>query len=227
MIVITGASRGIGKYLADHFISMGEKVAGTFNLNEPADKNNINFSKVDIADPAQVRQWVETIKGDLNQIVLLNAAGSNYSAFGHKSDLQQWKKIIDINLVGTFNVIHHFLPIMREQNYGRIINFSSIVAQIGIPGASSYAASKAGLWGMTKSLAVENASKGITINNLNLGYFNIGMINEVKPEFQEIIKAKIPAGQFGDPQNIMNAVKFIIDSPYMTGSSLDVNGGLY
>lgn len=227
MIVITGASRGIGRYLADHFISMGEKVSGTYNLTQPKDLNNINYFKVDITDPAQVSQWVDSIKGDLDKIVLLNAAGSNYSSFGHKSDFLQWKKIIDINLTGTFNVIHHFLPVMREQNYGRIINFSSIVAQMGIPGASSYAASKSGLWGMTKSLAVENASKGITINNLNLGYFNIGMINEVKPEFQEIIKAKIPAGKFGDPQNILNAVKFIIDSPYMTGSSLDVNGGLY
>jgi acetoacetyl-CoA reductase/3-oxoacyl-[acyl-carrier protein] reductase len=90
-----------------------------------------------------------------------------------------------------------------------------------------YAASKAGLWGMTRSIAVENASKGITINNLNLGYFDIGMISEVSKEYQEIVKQKIPTKKFGDPQNILNAVRFIIDSDYLNGTSLDVNGGLF
>jgi NAD(P)-dependent dehydrogenase (short-subunit alcohol dehydrogenase family) len=116
---------------------------------------------------------------------------------------------------------------MREQGYGRIINFSSIVAETGIPGTSAYAASKAGLWGMARSIAVENASKGITINNLNLGYFDIGMINEVSEEYQQIVKKKIPTGKFGDPGNIFNAVKFLIESDYINGTSIDINGGIY
>lgn len=227
MIVITGASRGIGRFLAEHFTNHGEEVIGTFNLTQPENIGSVKYFQVDIADFEQVKNWVATIKEGLNNVVLINAAGSNYNSFGHKSDILQWKRTIDVNLTGTFNVIHQFLPIMRDQNYGRIINFSSIVAQMGIPGTSCYAASKAGLWGLTKSLAAENASKGITINNLNLGYFNIGMISEVKPEFQEVIKSKIPMGKFGAPSNILNAVKFMIDSSYMTGSSLDVNGGLY
>ena len=123
-------------------------------------------------------------------------------------------------------MIRAVLPVMREQSYGRIINFASVVAETGIPGTSAYAASKSGLWGMTRSIAVENASKGITINNLNLGYFDIGMINEVSDEYQKIIKEKIPSGKFGDPKNIYNAVKFIMESEYLNGSSIDVNGGI-
>ena len=138
-----------------------------------------------------------------------------------------WGKIIEINLVGTFNVIRALLPEMRKNNYGRIINFSSVVAQIGIPGTSAYAASKSGLWGMTKALAAENALKGITVNSLNLGYFEIGMGEALSAELQRKIKEKIPTNEFGDKKNILNAVNFLIDSDYVNGTCLNINGGLY
>ena len=129
--------------------------------------------------------------------------------------------------MGTFYIIHYCLRFMREQNYGRIINLSSVVAQMGIPGTSAYAASKSGLLGLTKSIAAESASKGITINTINLGYFNIGMINEVTQEMQEVIKKRIPINhQFGDPEIIFEAVNFIIKTSYLTGASLDINGGI-
>jgi acetoacetyl-CoA reductase/3-oxoacyl-[acyl-carrier protein] reductase len=124
-------------------------------------------------------------------------------------------------------MINALLPKMREQNFGRIINFASIVAQSGIPGTSAYAASKAGLWGMTKAIAVENATKGITINNLNLGYFDIGMIQDVPVEMQEVIKSKIPGKQFGNPDDIFKVVKYLSAAAYITGTSVDVNGGLF
>ena len=124
-------------------------------------------------------------------------------------------------------MIHHGLKVMRDQNYGRIINFSSIVAQIGVPGTSAYAASKASLWGLTKAIAIENGSKGITANTLNLGYFNIGMIDEISSDMKEIIKSKIPAGnEFGDPEDIFAAINFIIKASYLTGTSIDINGGI-
>jgi NAD(P)-dependent dehydrogenase (short-subunit alcohol dehydrogenase family) len=119
------------------------------------------------------------------------------------------------------------LPIMRESSYGRIINLSSIVAQTFVPGASAYAASKAGLWGLARSIAMENAKKGITINNLNLGYYNLGMISEVPKEYQDILKKKIPSGNFGGPENILNAIKFLIENDYINGTSIDINGGLF
>lgn len=227
MILITGASKGIGKYLMTKFQELGETVYGTYNTTSP-DNQNIKFlSKVDITNYQEVKAWVDQKTEGQENITLLNCAGSNYNSFAHKSDIDKWQKVIDINLTGSFNVIHATLPIMREQNFGRIVNFSSIVAQKGIPGTSAYAASKAALWGMSKSIAVENAKKGITINNLNLGYFNIGMITEVPEEFLAVIKKGIPTGELGNPENIFNAVNFLINSDYTTGTSMDINAGLY
>jgi NAD(P)-dependent dehydrogenase (short-subunit alcohol dehydrogenase family) len=96
-----------------------------------------------------------------------------------------------------------------------------------VPGASAYAASKAGLWGLIRSIAIENARKGITINNLNLGYYSLGMIKEVPREYQDILKKRIPTGDFGDPENILKTIKLLIETDYINGASIDINGGLY
>ena len=104
---------------------------------------------------------------------------------------------------------------------------SSVTAQISTPGISAYAASKAGLWGMTKSLAAENGSKGITANNINLGYADIGMgINDVPPDYADIIKNRIPSKEFCSPEDIFNTVEYIIHTKYVNGSSIDLNGGI-
>jgi acetoacetyl-CoA reductase/3-oxoacyl-[acyl-carrier protein] reductase len=116
---------------------------------------------------------------------------------------------------------------MRAENFGRIINLSSVVAQTFVPGTSAYAASKSGLWGLTKSVASENAQKGITINNLNLGYFEIGMIQEVPKEYLDQIKSKIPSGELGHPYNIKETIKLLMKSDYINGTSIDINGGLF
>jgi len=223
MKIITGASRGIGKYLFEKFQSLGEVVYGTFLTTEPDPKNSELIAKVDISNHAEVVKWINSIKFE-EKIELINCAATNYNAFAHKADPVKWKNTIEVNLVGTFNVINAILPEMRKNNYGRIINFSSVVAKMGVAGTSAYAASKAALWGLSKSIAVENASKGITINSLNLGYFDIGMISDVPAEIQEKIKEKIPANCFGDPINIYNAVNFIISSDYINGESVNING---
>lgn len=230
MILITGASRGIGKFLFNKFEELnnpGEKVYGTYLIENEILAGNEKYFKVDITKYNDLENLSEKLKPEIKNLVLINCAGNNYNCFAHKSSPEEWSNVIDTNLTGTYNSIRAFLPVMREQGYGRIINFSSIVAETGIPGTSAYAASKAGLWGMTRSIAVENASKGITINNLNLGYFDIGMINEVSEEYQQIVKKKIPTGEFGDPENIFNAVNFLIKSDYINGTSVDINGGIY
>ena len=227
MIIITGASKGIGKYLFEKYSELGKEVIGTYCSTIVEGNNSISMYQVDITDYAQVSNFFLKIKERLAEVILINAAGANYSAFAHKSDIDTWKKIVDINLIGTFHMIHQVLQVMREQNYGRIINFSSVVAQMSIPGTSAYAASKSALWGLSKAIAAESASKGITINTLNLGYFDIGMIDEVTPEMKENLKSKIPVGQqFGDPDNIFEAINFIIKAPYLTGSTIDINGGI-
>ena len=227
MIIITGASRGIGKFLFEKFVELGENVYGTYNSTNPETDKMEFFRKVDISNYLEVSNWIETIRSKISKLTLINCAGNNYNSFAHKADVDNWSNVINVNIIGTFNVIRVVLPIMREEGYGRIINFSSIVAQMGIPGTSAYAASKAGLWGLSKSIAVENATKGITINNLNLGYFDIGMIKDVPEKFQEIIKEKIPTGNFGNPDNIFNAVKFLMETDYINGSSIDINAGLF
>ena len=127
----------------------------------------------------------------------------------------------------TSEVIRELLPIMRKEGYGRIINFSSVVAVFPTPGVSAYAASKAGLIGLTKSLAVENAAKGITVNAINLGYASIGMgVEEVPLAYQEKIKNDIPQGRFCSPEEIYNTVKFLIDTEYITGADININGGM-
>lgn len=224
---ITGASRGIGKYLFGRFEEEKQQVFGTYHSENEALEGDERYFRLDVTDHFEAAKIADSIKDKAGELVLINCAGNNYNSFAHKSDPQHWKSVIDTNLVGTYNVIRAFLPIMREKNYGRIINFASIVAETGIPGTSAYAASKSGLWGMTRSLAVENATKGITVNTLNLGYFDIGMITEVSEEYQKIVKQKIPTGKFGDPENIYNAVRFIVDSDYINGTSFDVNGGMH
>lgn len=228
MILITGASKGIGKFLFTQFRQDGEKVVGTFNSTSVELDNEIDaYYKVDVSNINAVENLITFIKDSLSQIVLLNCAGISYTSFAHKADINKWDRVIDVNLKGSFNMIHEVLPIMRQQGYGRIVNFSSVLATLPTPGVSAYAASKAGLIGLTKSLAAENASKGITVNAICLGYVNMGMgINEVPIAYQEKIKEQIPAGRFCEPEEVYNTVKFLINTEYVNGAAIDVNGAL-
>jgi NAD(P)-dependent dehydrogenase (short-subunit alcohol dehydrogenase family) len=227
MIAITGASSGIGKYLLERYCEEDEVVCGTFNRTVPdADKSD-KYYKVNAVDDVSISHWVDKIKNKATSITLINCAGVNYNSFAHKADLKKWEEVVNVNLIGVFKVINKFLPLMREQNFGRIINLSSIVAQRSIPGTSAYAASKAGLWGMTKSIMAENAKYNITINNLNLGYFKIGMINEIPEKIQEQLKSDIPMKKFGDAEDLYKAVNFVRQTSYLNGSSIDINGGLF
>ena len=224
MIIITGASKGIGKYLFERFKKEGQAVIGTYNSSNKS--NDDNMHKLNITDESEVIAFFDKISAQLKKNVIINCAGINYTALAHKSNIVEWANVVNVNLVGTFNIIHHVLPFMREEGYGRIINLSSVVARLSIPGTSAYAASKSGLWGLSRSIAAENAKKGITINTLNLGYFNIGMIAEVSETFKEEIKNKIPMGDFGKPENIYNCIQFLLNSDYVTGSEIDINGGI-
>lgn len=226
MILITGASRGIGKYLIKRFIDSGEKVSGTYNSTQPDADLATYLKKVNILDITDINNWFNAVIKDENHLILINCAGVNYNSYAHKTDLKTWANVINVNILGTFNVISQILPKMRDNGYGRIINLSSVVSRVGVPGTSAYAASKAALVGLTKAIAIENSSKGITINNINLGYFNIGMIHEISDRDLQIIKNKIPSHHFGDPEEIRKIANYIISADYLTGTSIDLNGGL-
>lgn len=228
MIIITGASKGVGRYLFTRFKQDGLNVIGTYNsTTKGLDEDLHLYCKLDVSDSKAVEEMVFSIKNSLSEIVLLNCAGISYNSFAHKADVNRWSRVIDVNLKGSFNMIHCLLPFMRNLGYGRIINFSSVVALLPTPGVSAYAASKAGLLGMTKSLAAENASKGITVNAINLGYVNIGMgINDVPFAYQEKMKAQIPAGRFCEPEEVYDTVKYLIKTEYVNGTAIDINGAL-
>lgn len=228
MIIITGASKGIGAFLYEKFSSLGYDVVGIYNSTIPSMVQEGNYYKVDIANSNEVCNWVESIKDRLSELVLVNCAGISYNAFAHKASIDKWQNVIKVNLFGTFNIIHFLLPIMREQKFGRIINFSSVVTQIATPGISAYAASKSALVGLTKSLAAENASKGVTVNSINLGYVEAGMgIYDVPESYQKILKEKLPTGKFCNPADVFNTVDFIMKTEYLNGASIDLNGLLF
>ena len=236
MKIITGASSGIGKFLFDKYSSsldertmQGEMVYGSYLTNPITSKY---MTKVDTANLDEVMDWIHSIpKVQMKShtelyITVLNCAAMNYDSFAHKADPYQWKRIIEVNLIGIFNVIRTILPIMRDSGYGRIINFSSVVDDLGIIGTSAYAASKAGLNGLTSVVSKENASKGITINNLRLGYFDIGMGNRLPQMVQDEIEKNIPSHKFGKPEVISRAVDFIVNNEYVNGATITIDGGL-
>jgi len=225
--LITGASKGIGLFLFEKFYAEGNRVFGTYNGTLPPEKYAENFTKVDICSDEQVCRWIEKTVTSSDNIVLINCAASNYNAIARKSEVKKWEELINLNLVGTFRVIHSVLPLMYEKGFGRIINFSSVLAQKAVAGTSAYAASKAALWGMSRVIAAENASRNITVNTLNLGYIALGMTIDVVPEkILNDIKSQIPSRELGNPENIYEAIKFLINSDYTTGTTLDINGGL-
>jgi NAD(P)-dependent dehydrogenase (short-subunit alcohol dehydrogenase family) len=228
MILITGASKGVGRFLYKELKKNGFDVIGTYNSTFDKDvETDPNYFKVDISNYNSVENWLTSIRETLKEVVLINCAGISYNSFAHKSDIELWKNVIDTNITGTFNVIRNILPFMREQNYGRIINFGSVVCQLPTPGISAYAASKAALNGLTKVLAVENASKGITVNSINLGYVSVGMgVEQVPLVYQEKMKNQIPAGRFCEPIEIYNTILYLINTEYVNGSILDINGGI-
>lgn len=235
LFIITGATRGIGAFLVEKISKSqeltGHIILGFYNRTIP-DRDKLAsfmfFEKLNMESSMEgLSEITDKYTKNADEIILLNCAGINYNSFAHKTNIDNWIKVIDVNLIGTFQLINAILPAMREKNYGRIINLSSVVGQTGVSGTSCYAASKSGLTGMIKPIAKENATKGVTINNLNLGYFDIGMIEQVPAEIKTKVIETIPCKSLGNPDNIYNAVKFLIDSEYVNGTSIDINGGIY
>lgn len=213
MKIIIGASGGIGNKLFSHY-SEKEPVYGTFFNYKTGEENEFMY-RVDITKPESIRNFVEDIDLYDGKITLINCAGIVYNAMAHKADEAAWEYVIKVNLIGTYNVIRALLPIMRNVKYGRIINLGSVIAQFGTPGTSAYAASKSGLWGLTKAIAEENKEYNITISTLNLGYINAGLGKEYG-KFEKL----------GSLDNIINAIDFLVNSEFVTGTSIDINGGL-
>jgi NAD(P)-dependent dehydrogenase (short-subunit alcohol dehydrogenase family) len=230
MYFITGGSRGIGRYMVEKLASSkNELILATYNNTLPSFEHpNVEWCKVDLRNYDEVEALINSKKDKLKQVKFINCAGLCYNAATHKYPEMEWLNQIQTNLTSPFYVSKLLLPYMREQEYGRIVFFSSVVAQIGVGGTPSYSASKSGLWGLMKSIVQENAAKKITCNTLNLGYFDIGMIREVpRNVLDEMVSTRVPNRTMGNPEDIYKTIELLVDVTYINGAGININGGLY
>jgi acetoacetyl-CoA reductase len=237
--LVTGGSRGIGAEIAKEMALQGATVVITYLSNAERAQRvvkeiyeynpNISAIQGDVASKEDNEHLFKQILESHGTIdILINNAGiTRDSRFLNMSE-EAWNEVISTNMNSLFYLTKQVLPLMVEQNYGRIINISSIIGQSGGFGQTNYAAAKAGMIGFTKSLALETARNNITVNAVCPGYTFTDMVAEVPEKVQEKIIAKIPKGRFGNPSEIAKAVRFLaVDGDYITGQCINVNGGMY
>lgn len=236
LALITGGTRGIGAAIARRLKHDGYRVAVTYHGNDEAARafagdTGIPAYKWDVADFEACGAGVARVEAELGQAVdiLINNAGITRDATLHKMTPVQWREVLDSDLSSCYNMSHAVIEGLRSRGWGRIVNVSSINGQKGQFGQSNYAAAKAGMLGFTKSLALECARKGITVNAVAAGYTATDMVADVDAKVLEGIVAQIPVGRLADVEEIAHAVAFLVhdDSAFITGSTLSVNGGQY
>lgn len=239
--LITGGSGDIGTAIAKQLSPLCARVIALDVLAE--DKaalwesslyeqgyKNIHFRHMNVVDFDECELVVKGIVKEFGRVdILVNNAGITRDAVFNKMTKQQWDEVLRVNLDGMFNAARQVVEVMREQKSGRIINVSSVNAQKGQFSQANYAASKAGVYGFTKSLAQELMSKNITVNSLSPGYVNTRLMKGIRPDILESIVDLIPAKRLAEPEEIAWVVEFLVSdkSCYITGSNLSINGGLH
>ena len=233
--LITGGTRGIGAAISIRLKETGYKVAAIYaNNDEAAIKfsmdNKIDIFKWSIDSYEECVAGIKDVEEKLGPIdILVNNAGITRDGMFHKMSKDQWRDVINVNLNGLFNMTHPVWNGMRTREFGRIVNISSINGQKGQQGQANYSAAKAGELGFTKSLALEGARKGITVNAICPGYINTDMVKAMSEKAIETTENQIPVGHLGEPDDIARCVKFLVadESSFITGSTLTANGGHY
>ena len=235
-IILTGATGVIGNSILDKLISAGSTVLAT-GTNEEKLKliqekyKNLKVLKFDISDHKNIDKFVEDCSSILsNKIdVLINNAGITHDNLSIKMKEEEWKKVIDINLTSTFLISKNVIRKMIKSKTGKIINITSVVGHSGNIGQANYAASKAGIIAMSKSLALEYGKKNITINSVSPGFILSEMTNKISEDHTELLKSRISLNKFGKPEDVANTVIFLSSNlaDYITGETIHVNGGMY
>ena len=235
VVIVTGASRGIGRAIAAAFAEKGAKVAcvATTLANATATAETIGDSArayaCDVSDSASVEALFESVIADLGTpSVLVNNAGITRDGLIIRMKEEDWDRVLAVNLKGAYNCTRAAAKPMMKARYGRIINITSIIGQTGAAGQANYAASKAGLIGLTKSIAKELGSRNITCNAVAPGFITTDMTAELSDDFRAHVEKSAPAGRLGTPEDIAAAVVFLAEgsSSYITGQTLTVDGGL-
>jgi 3-oxoacyl-[acyl-carrier protein] reductase len=243
--LITGASRGIGRAIALRFAEEGCEVAVNYvderERDNAAEADDVAEQicalgrqaicvEADVTDLEAVEGMAEYVIERLGKLdILINNAGITRDRTLKKLAKEDWDRVIEVNLTGAFHCARAVIEHMRERRSGRIISISSVVAQMGNIGQTNYAASKAGLIGLTKSLAREVARRGITVNAVAPGFIDTEMTQAMPDEIREQVIATIPMGRTGTPEDVANAALFLASeaASYITGQVLSVNGGLH
>lgn len=233
--LVTGGTRGIGHAISMSLKEAGHKVAANYLGNDEAAQKfaaetGIAVFKFDVADFEACEAGIRRVEQELGAIeILINNAGITRDAPLHKMTLRQWQEVIATDLGSCFNTCRVVIEGMRERGFGRIVNITSINGQKGQFGQTNYAAAKAGMIGFTKALALETASKGITVNAVAPGYTATEMVAAVPAKVLERIVSQIPVGRLGRDREIAHVVRFLVDddAAFVTGSTITANGGHY
>ena len=234
-ILITGATGGIGKALVKKFVSLEGNVLATGTKTEKLNAlkkefPNINILKFDISDHSKIEEFIENTSSQLAGLdVLVNNAGINMDNLSLRMKDEEWKKVIYVNLGATFFLCKYAIKKMLKNKYGRIVNITSIVGHTGNLGQANYAASKAAIIGMSKSLAIEYAKKNITINCVSPGFIQSNMTDKIVESIKAVLTSRIPMSKLGTGEDVSNTVAFLSSdaASYITGQTLHVNGGMY
>ena len=234
-IIITGASGGIGNELVKKFLSLGGNVLGSGTKTEKLDLlkkkyPSIKVKKFDMSDHSRIEEFIDNAALELGGLdILINNAGTNVDNLSLRMKDEEWKKVIDINLTSTFLLSKHAIKKMLKNKFGRIVNITSIVGHTGNVGQSNYSASKAGVTGMSKSLAIEYAKKNITVNCVSPGFIVSNMTMNIAEKVKLFLTSRIPMGKLGTGEDVSNCVAFLSSdqASYVTGETIHVNGGMY
>ena len=234
-ILITGASGAIGNELVKKFVSLGGDVLGTGTKTEKLEQikqkyPNIKVTKFDMSEHSKIEEFVNNVALELGGLdILINNAGKNIDNLSLRMKDDEWKRVIDINLTSTFLLAKHSIKKMLKNKFGRVVNITSVVGHTGNPGQSNYAASKAGIIGMSKSLAIEYAKKNITINCVSPGFIISDMTMNIAEKVKLYLTSRIPMGKLGTGEDVSNCVAFLSSeqASYITGETIHVNGGMY
>ncbi len=234
-ILITGATGGIGNELVKKFVSLGGNVLASGTKAEKLDElkkkySNIKVKKFDIIEHERIEEFIDNAHLELDGLdILINNAGKNMDNLSLRMKDDEWKKVIDINLTSTFLLSKHAIKKMLKNKFGRIVNITSIVGHTGNLGQSNYSASKSGIIGMSKSLAIEYAKKNITINCVSPGFIASNMTMNIAEKVKLYLTSRIPMARLGSGEDVANCVAFLSSNQasYITGETLHVNGGMY
>ena len=234
-ILITGATGGIGNSLVKKFTSLGSNVLATGTNDAKLQNIKKNFPEViiekfDLANHDKIEKFISEVDKKLNGIdILINNAGITLDNLSIRLADENWKKVLDINLTSTFLMCKYTIKKMLRKKFGKIINITSIVGHTGNLGQSNYSASKAGIIGFSKSLAIEYARKNINVNCVSPGFIKTEMTDQINEEFKKTLISKIPSGSLGTGEDISNCVAFLASDKanYINGETIHVNGGMY